>query len=85
MHAIAPEDRFRYEGSANGLFRTAFRIRPLRMHWVQTRIVRTEPLGRATLIDWRLGMNRRRVMPVILVPTPPKYFALPRVSTMLPT
>ena len=33
----------------------------------------------------RLGMNRRRVIPVILVPTPPRYFALPRVSTMLPT
>jgi hypothetical protein len=32
-----------------------------------------------------LGINRRRVIPVILVPTPPKYFALPRVSTMLPT
>ena len=72
-------------GKANGLFRTALRIRPLRMHWVQTRIVRTVPLGNATLIDCRLGMKRRRVIPVILVPTPPKYVAVPRVSTMLPT
>jgi len=34
---------------------------------------------------WRFGVNRRLVIPVILVPTPPKYFALPRVSTWLPT
>jgi len=74
-----------YDGNANGLLRIALRIRPLRMHCVQTRCVRTSPLGSATLIDCRLGMNRRRVIPVILVPTPPKYFALPRVSTMLPT
>jgi hypothetical protein len=32
-----------------------------------------------------LGRKRRRVIPVIFVPTPPKYFALPRVSIILPT
>jgi hypothetical protein len=72
-------------GNANGLLRTALRIRPLRMHCVQTRMVFTSPLGIEALITCRLGKNRRRVMPVIFVPTPPKYLALPRVSTMLPT
>lgn len=33
----------------------------------------------------KFGVKRRLVIPVILVPTPPKYFALPRVSTWLPT
>lgn len=33
----------------------------------------------------RFGVNRRLVIPVILVPTPPRYLALPRVSTWLPT
>lgn len=74
-----------YFGNANGLARTALRMRPLRMHCVQTRIVRTSPLGSEALMACRFGKKRRRVMPVILVPTPPKYLALPRVSIILPT
>src|SRR4051794_28612296 len=33
---------------------------------------------------WRFGLKTRRVMPVHLVPTPPRYFALPRWVTLLP-
>ncbi len=36
-------------------------------------------------MDWRFGVKRRLVIPVTLVPTPPRYFALPRVSTEFPT
>ena len=32
----------------------------------------------------KFGLNFRRAMPVTLVPTPPKYLALPRVVTRLP-
>ena len=32
----------------------------------------------------KFGLNCRRAMPVTLVPTPPKYFALPRVVTRFP-
>ena len=55
------------------------------MHWTQTRIVLTSPLGKLALMDCKLGIKRRLVIPVTLVPTPPKYLALPRVSTALPT
>jgi hypothetical protein len=54
------------------------------MHWVQTRIVLISPLGRDALMTCKFGKNRRRVMPVIFVPTPPRYLAFPRVSIMLP-
>lgn len=54
------------------------------MHWVQTRIVLISPLGREALMTCKFGKNRRRVMPVIFVPTPPRYLAFPRVSIMLP-
>jgi len=33
---------------------------------------------------WMFGLNLRAVMPVILVPTPPRYLALPRCVTWLP-
>src|SRR4051812_1444270 len=33
---------------------------------------------------WRFGLKVRRLMPVIFVPTPPRYFFLPRVVTWLP-
>jgi hypothetical protein len=48
-------------------------------------MVLTSPLGKDALIVCKLGKNRRRVIPVIFVPTPPKYLALPRVSIILPT
>src|SRR5262249_59160711 len=34
---------------------------------------------------WRLGRNVRRLMPVTLRPTPPRYFALPRRAIWLPS
>ena len=39
------------------------------------------PLGVVTWTLCRFGLNCRREIPVILVPTPPKYFALPRIVT----
>ena len=39
------------------------------------------PLGVETFTRCKFGLNLRRVMPVTLVPTPPKYFCLPRVVT----
>ena len=68
----------------NGRFRTAFCTAPLRMHCTHTRAVFVVPLAVVIFTRWRLGLNCRRVMPVILVPTPPRYFALPRNSTELP-
>lgn len=72
-------------GSANGFCFTTLRITPLRMHCVQTRSLRCSPLGNSTLTFCKFGLNLRRVIPVTFVPTPPRYFALPRISTLLPT
>src|SRR5262245_47128765 len=54
------------------------------MHWVQTSWLLWAPLAVTTLTRCRFGLNVRRVMPVILVPTPPRYFFLPRMVTWLP-
>src|SRR5690606_16732455 len=54
------------------------------MHCVQTRATRTPPSGEVTRTRWRLGRNFRREIPVTLVPTPPRYLALPRVSIWFP-
>ena len=67
--------------SRNGLRRTAFCTAPLRKHCVHTRIVLVVPLAVVTRILCKFGLNLRRVIPVIFVPTPPKYLARPRVST----
>jgi hypothetical protein len=37
------------------------------------------PLAVVIRTRCRFGLNCRRLMPVIFVPTPPKYFARPRV------
>lgn len=71
-------------GSRKGFCFTALRMAPPRKQRVQTFMVTFEPLGVDTLTDRRLGRKLRRVLPVILVPTPPKYLALPRVSIWLP-
>ncbi len=54
------------------------------MHWVQTSLVALAPLGRVTRRRCRFGLNFRRVIPVIFVPTPPRYFCLPRMVTEFP-
>ena len=46
--------------------------------------VRFVPLAVVIWIVCRLGRNVRREMPVTLVPTPPRYFALPRMVIWLP-
>ena len=70
-------------GSLNGAVRTRLVTAPLRMHWVQTRsVLLVLPTVACTVC--RFGLNWRREMPVILVPTPPKYLALPRMVTELP-
>jgi hypothetical protein len=71
-------------GNANGASLTAFRTTPDLRHCVQTNTRRLLPSGKTTRTRCRFGLNFRRVIPVIFVPTPPKYFALPRVSTLLP-
>jgi hypothetical protein len=68
-------------GTLNGAARTTFVTAPLRRHWVQTLIALFEPVGVVTRTCCRFGLNFRRLMPVIFVPTPPKYFFLPRVVT----
>src|SRR5262249_46215314 len=53
------------------------------MHRVQTnRLVFVFPI--VTRSRCRFGLNRRLAIPVTLVPTPPKYLALPRVVTRFP-
>ena len=79
-----PRCRAGYEaisGTLNGALRTTLVIAPERMHCVQAWIVLWVPLGVLIRTRCRLGLNFRRVMPVILVPTPPRYFFLPRVVT----
>src|SRR5262249_49880051 len=71
-------------GSLNGALRTRFVIAPLRMHWVQTRIVLLVPFAVVMCTRCKLGLNCRREMPVTLVPTPPRYLAFPRMVTWLP-
>ena len=44
---------------------------PPRRHFAQTRARRTSPSSPTIFTLWRLTLNLRRVMPVILVPTPP--------------
>ena len=67
-----------------GAFRTCLRIAPDRMHWVQARTVLDVPFAVVVRTFCKFGRNARRVMPVILVPTPPRYFALPLVSMLFP-
>ena len=52
---------------------------------MQTRAVLFVPLLVVIFTRCKFGLNCRRVIPVTLVPTPPRYLALPRVSTELPT
>src|SRR5205807_5518814 len=72
-------------GIWNGLRLTGRWTRPLRMHWTQTRLCWTVPLLSTTLMFCRLGRNTRRLMPVTLRPTPPRYLALPRRAYWLPS
>src|SRR4051795_12005247 len=71
-------------GSLNGACWIALRTTPFRRQRVQTRAYRVVPLGVVIFTRCRFGLNSRRVMPVIFVPTPPRYFALPRCSTWFP-
>src|SRR5262245_29151106 len=62
---------------ANGLFLPGRWTRPLRMHWAQTRDRLVSP-STTTLMRWRFGLNIRLLVPVIFLPTPPRYLAFPR-------
>src|SRR3990172_3077216 len=64
----------------NGAARTTFVTAPLLRHLVQT-LIALLPFGVVTFTRCRFGLNFRRVIPVIFVPTPPRYFFLPRVVT----
>jgi hypothetical protein len=65
----------------NGVFLTCFLTAPLRRHCTQTRTVFVAPFAAVVRTSCKLGLKARREMPVTFVPTPPRYFALPRVST----
>ena len=72
-------------GSLNGALLIRLVTAPERMHCVQMRTVLLVPEGVVMRTRCKLGLNVRFEMPVILVPTPPRYFALPRIVTLLPT
>ena len=65
----------------NGAARTTFVTAPLRRHCVHTWTALWLPFAVETFTRCKFGLNVRRLMPVIFVPTPPKYFFLPRVVT----
>jgi len=71
-------------GSRNGVLWILLVTAPLRMHCAHTRIVLCVPLAVVTLTFCRFGLNLRREIPVILVPTPPRCLALPLCETVLP-
>lgn len=71
-------------GRRNGFCLTSFVTLPERMHWVQTSSDVLVPCPTVTRRRWRFGLNFRREMPVTFVPTPPRYFALPRIVTVFP-
>ena len=54
-----------------------FTISPMRMAFVETLIRQMRPSMTART-RWIFGLNLRLVLPVTLVPTPPRYLALPR-------
>src|SRR5205823_367461 len=63
--------------------RTGFTITPLRIALVLTftRTIRPSITARTF---WIFGLNLRAVIPVTLVPTPPRYLAFPRWVIWLP-
>src|SRR5947207_14827529 len=71
-------------GSLNGACWIALRTTPFFRHRVQTRAYRVVPVGVVIFTRCRFGLNSRREIPVTLVPTPPRYLALPRCSIWLP-
>src|SRR5439155_12126817 len=56
---------------------------PLRIALALTLMRMTRPLTTARTF-WMFALNLRAVMPVTLVPTPPRYLALPRCVIWLP-
>jgi len=68
-------------GNVKGEVRINLATAPLRMHCVQTRSRLGVPSAVVTRTRWRFGRNFRRVMPVIFVPTPPRYLGFPRLAT----
>ena len=56
---------------------TGLTITPLRIALALTLIRQMRPFTTARTF-WMLALNFRAVMPVVLVPTPPRYLALPR-------
>jgi hypothetical protein len=60
-----------------------FWTRPIRIALAETLILQTVPLTTARTF-WMFGLNLLLVMPVIFLPTPPRYLALPRLTMLLP-
>ena len=68
----------------NGFDLTRRVTAPLRKHCVQIRTALAVPFSVVIRTRCKLGLNWRRLIPVTFVPTPPRYFALPRVETEFP-
>src|SRR5882672_4951777 len=69
-----------YAAATSGFFqfrRLGLVIRPILIAFALTLSRTICPLSRARTF-WMFGRNLRAVMPVTLVPTPPRYLALPR-------
>src|SRR6478672_454381 len=62
---------------------TGLTMAPLRIALAVTLMRMILPFTRARTF-WMFGRNLRAVMPVIFVPTPPRYLALPRWVIWLP-
>src|SRR5262245_10844258 len=68
---------------SNGFTFTGLTTRPLRMAAADTQTFFTSPSTRHFTF-WRFRLNFRRLVPRIFLPTPPRYFALPRYFLRLP-
>src|SRR5882757_11478143 len=75
--------RLTYAAGLTYLRRTGLTTMPQRIALALTLIRTIRPLTTARTF-WMFALNLRAVMPVVLVPTPPRYFALPRWVIWLP-
>src|SRR5687767_11414902 len=68
---------------SNGFTLTGLTTSPLRIAEADTHTFFTSP-STTHLTFWRFGLNFRRLVPRIFLPTPPRYFALPRYFLRFP-
>ena len=81
--AVTRSAAVNHSSIVNGLHSIGFATRPLRIRLTGTKRRTTLPSS-TTRILCRFWRNRRRVMPVVLRPLPPRYLALPRLRDRVP-